>query len=280
MKPAFALFAISVALSSCATPGPIASDPGIAVSSGPTAERLTGGYMVVAVNGKRALSSFSVQFSPSEYGGYDGCNSYFGQGLANGARYFAGPGSQTLRGCTANTSRGRRMLAQGQTVAQIVGGGFTARDLGNGRIMLISEHDGTATGTVTIEGALQKAEVTASNQMPLSGTAWEAFLLNSERSAYVKTADNQYLRFSDDRVAAKFSCASFVGGYVLDGNRISIVDLAVTEGENCTSADDIKDAEFRALLTSEMRYSATENSILIGSPAGELYGDKERPLAR
>lgn len=273
MKHTAKLLALSATLAVVAACAPKETELGSAqFPSGIAAEQLVGTYKVERINGQRALLDLSAYFSDEQYGGYNGCNGFGGMGLAYGDRYFSAPGAQTLRACSSNTAEGRRGFAQGETASNIVGTGFTARNLGNERFELRSGESRMVIARLKPTPPDRRE----GEGIQLAGRKWEAFLLNGDRAPMAKTDDNQYLRFGDTGFTAKFTCDIFSGDHEQDGKSLRLSNIAVAAGTNCAGSDPAQEAQFRALLESDLRFVVSNSSILIASPDGQLFGDRER----
>jgi heat shock protein HslJ len=205
------------------------------------------------------LSMFGVEstitLQDGEAGGQGGCNMFFAPYTLDGDQLSFGPAGSTMMACE------ERAMAQEQT--------FLARleQVASYQIVANQLHMANADGAVILAFEPQV-------QTPLTGTLWQATMVNNGQEAVVGIIEGTELTATfeeDGTVFGSGGCNNFSGGYTVDGDQIAIGPLAMTM-MFCAEPEGVMEQEmaFGAALESAATFSIQGDQLELRTADGAL----------
>jgi heat shock protein HslJ len=236
---------------------------------------LYGRWQIVSLNGSPPLRGGGdpadartphISFGPGGYGGNAGCNSFGGQGLFDGTRYYASGATMTAMGCAD-------LAAQEETVVRLM----TASP----RIVRAADRTLTVTAGAATMVLRQSATPPQPDWRPetLAGTVW---ILSAVDGASLSASGFRppELRFEADRWTLAGACGTTGGAWRQVRDEI-VADTPAILTRACPAGAAALDDRILALLAAGPRFVTGPNGeILIGGGDHWATGGRPRmPLA-
>lgn len=197
----------------------------------------------------------TLTLQDGEAGGRGGCNLFFAPYVLEGNQLTFGPAGSTMMACDERT------MAQEQA--------FFANLERSATYEIVADqlHIFDEAGEIILAFRLQVPT-------PLTGTLWQATMVNNGREAVVGVIEGTELTATfeeDGTVFGSAGCNNFSGGYMVDGDQISIGPLATTM-MFCGEPEGVMEQEmaFGAALESAAVFSIQGDQLELRTADGAL----------
>jgi heat shock protein HslJ len=197
----------------------------------------------------------TITLQDGEAGGQGGCNMFFAPYTLDGDQLTFGPAGSTMMACE------ERAMAQEQAFLT------SLEQVASYQIVANQLHMANADGAVILAFEPQV-------QTPLTGTLWQATMVNNGQGAVVGVVEGTELTATfeaDGAVFGSAGCNNYSGGYTVDGNQIAIGPLAMTM-MFCAEPEGAMDQEmaFGAALESAAVFSIQGDQLELRTADGAL----------
>jgi heat shock protein HslJ len=197
----------------------------------------------------------TIILQDGEAGGQGGCNMFFAPYTLEGDQLSFGPAGSTMMACEEPAmSQEQAFLANLEKIASY-------------QIVANQLHMADADGAVLLAFEPQL-------QTPLTGTLWQATMVNNGQEAVVGVIEGTELTATfqeDGTVFGSGGCNNFTGGYTIDGDQIAIGPLAMTM-MFCVEPEGVMDQEmaFGAAMQSAATFSIQGDQLELRTADGAL----------
>jgi heat shock protein HslJ len=260
----FPLLLLAAAACSAAPSQPAAPKPAAPVLLGQWRIARLDGREPVAGRDGRALV---LTFDEHGYGGYAGCNSFGGQGLAHEGRFYGGFALSTAMAC------GPPFDAQETGVQRLLGSGPRIEWLGLDRVALVAP--GRRMELVR-SGPLPADRFVAAT-LPLTGTAWSFGALDGRAIEMPGARSGPVLTVEGDRFTLATPCFEGEGSWSQAGPGAAVLRPERRSARACNPASRGQSEAWLAAMRGPLRYGNGPNGeILIAGGGHWMVGDLVR----
>lgn len=238
----------------------------------PAAPKLLGQWRILALDNRPPVSSREgrapvITFSENGYGGYAGCNSFGGQGLAHQGRFYGGHALSTAMACGAPFDE------QEASVQRLLASGPRIEWLGPDRVAFV-----VATQRLELArtGPLPADRFVSAN-IPLIGTAWTFGALDGRAIEMPGTASGPILTVEGDRYIFETPCFLAEGGWTQTGSDAATLKPDRRTPRVCSAASRTQSEAWLAAMRGALRYANGPNGeILLAGNGHWMVGDLMR----
>jgi heat shock protein HslJ len=256
------LAVLLVALAACSPSGdnPIAKEPATKITarsgavSAPQLDeaKLFGTWKIVSLNGvaiKPVIADSGqdrtprLSFYPAGFGGSSGCNSFGGQGLLRGDRYYTAPGASTAMACPDLTTQEDMISDVMRHAPRLSFGANGALTLTSKDIALVLSYDSAASP--------KSPRLTDKQpQFILAGTTWQIYQIDGGFLTPRSQREARPLTFEADTWSFKAACATQSGEWEQRGQAIYDKGEIAATKPPCSAPDAAIDAVVSGIMRS------------------------------
>lgn len=248
------------------------SAPSAPAAPEPATPSLLGQWRIIALNGRTAVVGRDsrppvLTFDEHSYGGYAGCNSFGGQGLAHEGRFYGGFASSTAMAC------GAPFDGQETGVQRLMGSGPGIEWLGPDRLAL-------AVGGQRLELARTgplSADRFIVAPIPFIGTAWSFGGLDGQAIEMPGARSGPTLTVEGDRFTLETPCLVAEGSWTQAGPDTVALNPDRRTSRTCNPASRKQSEAWAQAMLGTLRYGNGPNGeILLAGGGHWMVGDLVR----
>jgi heat shock protein HslJ len=240
--------------------------------SEPAAQSLLGRWRVIAVDGLLAVAGRDgrppvLTFDEHEYGGYVGCNSFGGLGLAHEGRYYGGFAISTAMAC------GAPLNAQERGVQRVLAIAPRLEFVGSDRLVLAMNGQRLELARA---GPLPTDRVPVP-PIPFIGTAWSFGALDGRAIEMPGARSGPTLTVEGDDFTLETPCLVTRGSWLQSGSGAITLKPEHRTERNCNAASRGQSEAWAQAMRGALRYSNGPNGeILLAGGGHWMVGDLVR----
>jgi hypothetical protein len=233
---------------------------------------LLGQWRIVALDGRdpvvgRAARPLVLTFDEQGYGGYAGCNSFGGQGLAHEGRFYGGFATSTAMAC------GAPFDAQEMGVHRLLGSGPRIEWLGPDRVAFVAPGRRME---LTRAGPVPAGRFVAPT-LALTGTAWTFGALDGRAIEMPGARSGPVLTVEGDRFTIETPCLAAEGSWSQTGPGAAVLKPERRSARACNPASRGQSEAWLAAMRGPLRYGNGPNGeILLAGGGHWMVGDLVR----